>query len=111
MSPLFGARGEEEDVKRTADALAANPNAVLVDVREPDEWASGHAPGAVHIPMREIPNRLGDLPRDEPLYLICRSGNRSARVAAYLRQEGFARPINVAGGIVAWQRAGLPVEP
>jgi rhodanese-related sulfurtransferase len=110
VSPLFGPRVDEADVRATADGLAADPDAVLVDVREPDEWAAGHPPGAVHIPMRDVPSRLGELPRDEPVYLICRSGNRSARVAAYLRQEGFARPINVAGGILAWQRAGLPVE-
>ena len=99
---------EEADVRTAADAQAAG--AVLVDVREPEEWAAGHAPGAVHIPMRDIPARLGELTSEAPVYLICRSGNRSARVAAYLQGQGFARPINVAGGILAWARAGLPVE-
>jgi rhodanese-related sulfurtransferase len=50
------------------------------------------------------------LPRDAPIYLICATGNRSGRVAEYLTQNGFARPINVRGGTVAWQRAGLPID-
>lgn len=108
----FGPRPsvEEADVRRTADALANEPEAVLVDVREPEEWSQGRARGARHIPLRQLPDHLDALPRAAPVYLICRSGSRSATAAAYLRQAGFERPVNVSGGMIAWERAGLPVE-
>jgi rhodanese-related sulfurtransferase len=110
MSDPVGPPVEEADVAATAAALREDPAAVLVDVREPDEWQAGHAPQARHIPMREIPDRLAALPASAPIYLICRSGSRSHLVAEYLIQAGFARPINVSGGMLAWERAGLPVE-
>ncbi|WP_410562579.1 rhodanese-like domain-containing protein [Amycolatopsis sp. cmx-4-61] len=84
---------------------------VLLDVREDDEWAAGHAPGAVHIPMGELPARVGelaDLPDDQPIHVICRSGGRSARAAAWLNQSGWDA-VNVAGGMGAWQREGRPM--
>jgi rhodanese-related sulfurtransferase len=99
---------EEADVADAAAALDAG--ALLVDVREDFEWRAGHARGAVHLPMMEGPARLDELPRDAPIYLICATGNRSGRVAEYLGQNGFARPINVRGGTVAWRRAGLPID-
>lgn len=82
------------------------PGAVLLDVREPDEWASGHAPGAVHVPMGRL--TPDNLPDGRPVYVICRSGNRSCRVAEVLTASGIdAR--NVSGGMIAWSGAGLPV--
>ena len=99
---------EEADVADTAAALDAG--ALLVDVREDFEWRAGHARGAVHLPMMVVPARLDELPRDAPIYLICATGNRSGRVAEYLGQNGFARPINVRGGTVAWRQAGLPID-
>ena len=101
---------EQAGPKAVAEALGADERAVLIDVREPDEWRDGHAPNARHIPMREIPDHLADLPRSAAIYLICRSGSRSHTVAVYLKQAGFERPVNVAGGMRAWERAGLPVE-
>jgi rhodanese-related sulfurtransferase len=99
---------EEADV---ADASAAvEAGALLVDVREDFEWSAGHALGAIHLPMMQVPTRMEELPRDAPIYLICATGNRSGRVAEYLTQNGFSRPINVRGGTVAWQRAGLPID-
>jgi rhodanese-related sulfurtransferase len=80
-----------------------------VDVREADEWAAGRAPGAVHIPMSELTARLHELPEDEdPLYVICRSGGRSARVVAYLVSRGYPA-VNVDGGMQAWAGAGRPL--
>lgn len=80
--------------------------AVLVDVREPDEWAAGHAPKAVHIPLGEIPERLGELPdNDAPLPVVCRSGGRSQRAVQWLVQQGFD-VVNVDGGMIAWAAAG-----
>lgn len=77
----------------------------LLDVREPDEWAAGHAPEAVHIPMGEVANRLGDLPEDSEVYVVCRSGGRSARVTTYLNQNGWDAK-NVEGGMQSWAAAG-----
>ncbi len=83
-------------------------DAVLLDVREDDEWAAGHVEGAVHLPLAQVPGRLGDLPDADPLYILCRSGNRSGRAAAWLNQQGVAS-VNVSGGMQAWARAGKPM--
>ncbi len=85
------------------------PDAVLLDVREDDEWAAGHAPGAVHVPMTQLAARLDDLPDGDPVYVICRSGGRSRRATAYLNQQGWDT-VNVAGGMGSWARAGRPLE-
>ncbi|MHA6791973.1 rhodanese-like domain-containing protein [Pseudonocardia bannensis] len=79
-------------------------DAVLLDVRETDEWTAGHAPTARHLPMSELTARMGELPDDDPLYVVCRSGGRSARVVAYLAAQGYPA-VNVDGGMQAW--AGL----
>lgn len=110
MSFLFGPKVDEADVKRTADGLATEPGAVLIDVREPHEWRAGHARGARHIPLAELPRRLDQLPREAPVYLICDTGNRSRNAATFLRKNGFSRPVSVRGGTAAWHRAGLPIE-
>ena len=81
---------------------------VLLDVREDDEWQRGHAPGARHISMGQIPARLDDIDKAAKLYLVCGVGGRSQRVAQYLAQNGYA-PINVSGGMVAWAGAGRAV--
>ena len=85
-------------------------DAILVDVREPREWRSGRAAGARHIPLGELPRRIGELPRDRPVYLICASGNRSRVAAELLQRAGHASPISVRGGTGAWVRERLPVE-
>ena len=79
---------------------------VLLDVREPAEWASGHAPGALHIPLGEL--TIEALPEGEAVYVICRSGNRSGSATKALVGAGIDA-FNVAGGMIAWQRSGLPV--
>lgn len=100
---------EEADVGDVAAALPGD-DAVLIDVRETWEWQTGHADGARHIPLKDLPARLAELPRTAPVYLICASGSRSSKAAQYLKQAGFERPINVRGGTLAWQRAGLPIS-
>jgi rhodanese-related sulfurtransferase len=95
MSFLFGPKVEEADVKETADGLASEPGAVLIDVREPHEWRAGHASGARHIPLAQLPGSLDQLPREAPVYLICATGNRSRNAAAFLQKNGFSRPVNV----------------
>ncbi|MCX2731211.1 rhodanese-like domain-containing protein [Saccharopolyspora sp. NFXS83] len=89
-----------------ADLPAAN--FALLDVRENDEWAAGHAPGAVHIPMNEVPQRLDELPEADQVYVVCRSGGRSARVTAYLNANGWDA-VNVERGMNGWSAAGRPV--
>jgi rhodanese-related sulfurtransferase len=84
--------------------------ALLVDVREPDEWQAGHAPGAVHVPLGSLARRADELPRDQDVLLICRSGNRSGSARNLLAQHGFERAFNVAGGMLAWTRAGFPTR-
>lgn len=86
-------------------------DAVVVDVREQNEWDAGHAPGAIHIPLGELPERLGELPESdetEPLPIVCRSGNRSGRAVAWLSQQGFD-VVNVDGGMKQWAVAGKPM--
>jgi rhodanese-related sulfurtransferase len=80
----------------------------LLDVREDDEWQRGHAPGAQHIPMGDVPARIQEIDTEKPLYVICHAGGRSMRVAQYLQRNGY-EPTNVDGGMLAWHGAGRPV--
>lgn len=83
----------------------------LLDVREHDEWTAGHAPEALHIPLGELPARVGELaalPEDRPVYVLCRTGGRSARATAWLNASGW-EAVNVAGGMKSWHTEGRPV--
>jgi rhodanese-related sulfurtransferase len=92
-----------------AVAVADLPaDAVVLDVREPDEWAAGHAPTARHLPMSQLTVRIAELPDDDPLYVVCRSGARSAQVVAYLAGQGYPA-VNVAGGMQSWAAQGRTV--
>lgn len=90
----------------TVDAIPAG--VTLLDVREQDEWDAGHAPGALHIPMSELAGRLDELPGDQDVYVVCRTGSRSARVTAYLNGNGWDAT-NIDGGMHAWQLMGKPM--
>ena len=93
------------------DAIdAAPPNALLLDVREPEEFARGHVAHAVNIPQAELASRLDEIPRDRPVLTICQSGSRSVRSAQFLLQQGFQQVVSVAGGTRAWRDEGRPVE-
>ena len=97
------------DVKQGASLQSQG--ALLIDVREPDEYAQGHAPGSTLIPLGQLQKRLLELSarKDKPIALICRSGNRSGVAQKILEKAGFTRTVNVAGGMNAWARAGLPM--
>jgi rhodanese-related sulfurtransferase len=87
----------------------AESGALLLDVRQPDEWEAGHAPAATFVPLAELPTRTDELPRDRRIVAVCRSGARSGRATEFLTAQGFD-VVNLAGGMQAWAAAGLPVE-
>jgi rhodanese-related sulfurtransferase len=91
-----------------ADALQRGEMAA-VDVREAGEWEAGHIAGSTWIPMGEFVERVGELP-EGPLAIVCRSGSRSGMVADWLVRSGIDAS-NLAGGLLAWQAASLPIEP
>lgn len=93
------------DPGQAADLLARG-EAVLLDVREPDEWAAGHAPQAEHLPLAQV--RLDRVPYAETVIIVCRSGRRSGQAADLLATAGVSVH-NLAGGMIAWAEADLPV--
>jgi rhodanese-related sulfurtransferase len=102
----------ELSVEETHRLLNETPAAVLlIDVREPHEVALCRIAGAEHIPMRQIPEHLGTLPKDKHLLIHCHHGGRSLRVTQYLRANGYDAVSNVAGGIEAWSLAIDPSVP
>jgi rhodanese-related sulfurtransferase len=86
------------------------PDALLLDVREPAEFAEARVPGAVNLPQADLATRLAEIPRDRPIFTICRSGMRSLRAAQFLKQQGYESVASVQGGTLAWQESGRPVE-
>ena len=96
-------------VQELASRVAHEPDLVVLDVREPAEWADGHMPGARHIPMRQVSERLAEIPRDRPVALTCAGGTRSSLVASLLLSRGFTDLVNVWGGMNGWAQAGLPI--
>ena len=90
-----------------ADRLVG-AGALLLDVREDEEWVAGHAPAASHLPMGQVVERIGELPTDRVIVCMCRAGGRSQSVAEHLAGEGYDVR-NAAGGMQAWSVHGLPV--
>lgn len=84
----------------------------IVDVRRPNEWTDelGHIPGAKHIVLDTLPEHLGELPRNETIVFVCRSGGRSGRATAFAQQNGFTNVFNMRGGMMLWNELGLEVE-
>lgn len=99
--PLVPQISPAELASRLGDVL-------VVDVRQPDEYVSGHARTAQLIPLAEVPDHAGELPRDQEVYVVCRSGGRSTMAAEFLIGQGV-QAVNVAGGMLAWVDAGLEV--
>jgi rhodanese-related sulfurtransferase len=81
---------------------------VVVDVREPVEWAHGRIDGSVHIPMSEFVERIGEVPTDQQVLVVCKVGGRSAQVTQYLVQSGY-QAVNLDGGLLDWAGAGRPL--
>jgi rhodanese-related sulfurtransferase len=84
--------------------------AFMLDVREPSEWAEFHMPGATLIPLGELETRLAEVPKDKPIVVVCRSGNRSATGRDILLNNGFSQVTSMAGGMKAWAAVGYPTE-
>jgi len=97
-TPVVGVMTPTEFVARRQAGAAL----YLLDVREADEVAAASVPGAVHIPMGEVPARLAEIPRDREVVVMCHAGGRSLRVASYLAGEGYQPVTNLTGGILAW---------
>jgi rhodanese-related sulfurtransferase len=93
----------------TVSVAEISPLALILDVREPQEWQAGHIATALHVPMNEVPNRVAYQPEDldpaRPCVVVCRSGHRSAHVTAWLNQHGFDA-VNLDGGMLAWAATG-----
>ena len=96
---------------RAAERLAADPAVLILDVRTPGEYASGHLKGAVLAPVDELPDRMASLPQEKtkPILVYCAAGPRSKRAGAFLASRGYARVSALLGGLGAWEAAGLPV--
>jgi len=106
-----GVINKDVDVDEFAEG-AYQENAVLVDVRTDGEFAEGHLQGATQInySASNFEARIKELDRDKPVYVYCRSGNRSGRAARIMKGLGFKEVYNLEGGILAWQRKGKPVK-
>ena len=86
-----------------------NSGAIVLDVRNPDEFARGHVVGSRNIPMADIDKRAGELPAGKALIVVCANGSSAARAAGSLRKAGRAEVFCMDGGLASWQQAGLPV--
>jgi len=87
----------------------ASAQALIIDVRDPDEWDDGHVDGAVLIPLGELAERQREIPRDRDVIMMCQSGRRSAKAQRQLSDDFGLATTNLAGGIKAWREDGLPV--
>ncbi len=107
---LGGARNEVNPAQATL--LINREDAVVVDVREADEFAAGHLPDARHIPLASLAERAGELEKfkDKPVILCCAAGMRSAKGCSTLGKLGFAKVHSLAGGVDAWVGAGYPLK-
>jgi rhodanese-related sulfurtransferase len=95
-----------------ATQLINRRDAVILDVREPGEYAAGHLPNAKHIPLGQLASRVKELEKfkERPIVITCASGSRSGSALSLLKKSGFKEAVNLKGGIAAWQQASLPLE-
>ena len=89
---------------------AAGERLLILDVREPAEYAEAHIAGSKLIPLGQLAYRIADLPRDRPIVAVCRSGNRSGVALSLLKRAGYSNVLNMRGGMIAWARSGLPIK-
>jgi len=103
---------EDLSAREVSERLKAKPNDVLLlDVREPDERETARIEPSLHIPMRDVPHRLAELPTDREIIVYCHGGTRSAMIAGFLEGKGYRHVANLHGGIDAWSRTVDPRVP
>lgn len=111
---IFGnrIRGIREVNSTEALQLVNHKNALVLDVREAEEYKSGHVLNSRWIPLGKLGERIGELEkfRERPVVVVCRSGNRSGNACVILGKRGFGQVYNLAGGMMAWQKANLPLD-
>lgn len=109
ITNLFKAPYENVSPQEAQKKLVQQPKPFLLDVRQPEEYRSGHITGAKLIPLGELGARLHELPQAQEIICVCQSGSRSRSAAGLLTQKGFKQVYNLAGGMSAWQRSGLKI--
>jgi len=109
LSKLFGPSVPMITPAELSEKLKFGKHPVVLDVRQPDEFRTGHINGAKLIPLNELSRRMGELPKGREIICICATGNRSGTASRMLAKEGFA-VFNAQGGMLAWRRAKLPMQ-
>jgi rhodanese-related sulfurtransferase len=107
--PALGRRSGSASLDTLSATRLINDGALIVDVSEPDEFASGHLPNARNIPLAEFDKRVADLPSGKALLIVCASGQRSGKAVSQSRRAGRQQAFSLQGGLQAWRQAGLPV--
>jgi rhodanese-related sulfurtransferase len=109
---IFSQQNGGTEIAPNSVVAALVEGAIFVDVREANEVAilAYDVPGVINLPLSELPDRLAELPLDQPIVLACRSGKRSVQAANLLTLNNFSEVSSLAGGIIAWEAAGLPVQ-
>jgi rhodanese-related sulfurtransferase len=102
--------GETREVTREEAHKMIDEGAQLVDVRADHEWEAGRIAGATHVPLPDLPQRLGEIDKEQPVVVYCRGGNRSSMAASALAEAGF-EAVKMSEGIVGWDKDDLPMEP
>jgi rhodanese-related sulfurtransferase len=105
-----GADVTPKEISRAEAREMLDGGAQLVDVRADHEWEAGHLPGAVHIPLADLPTRVEEIAKDKPVILYCRGGNRSSMATTALAEAGYDA-VKLSEGAVGWEEEGLPFEP
>jgi rhodanese-related sulfurtransferase len=111
LAVSVGAWADATSVDVKQGAAMQSQGTLVIDVREPSEYAEGHVPGSTLIPLAQLESRLSEI-RDhqhQPVLLFCRSGRRSAQAQDILAKAGFTKAVNMEGGLNAWTKAGLPL--
>lgn len=112
LSKLFGGQRKYAtiDVTTYHDEHFGKGDHVLIDVRSPEEFNGGHLPGALNIPLNTLAQHVDEVPQDQPVFMVCRSGSRSDMACTMLANQGYENLTNIQGGTMRWRAAGYPVE-
>lgn len=109
LSNLFGPPVPSIEATAVQAKLNEKPKPLVLDVREPSEYAAGHIAGSTLIPLHQLASRMSELPKEREIICVCASGSRSGSAARHLMKNGHT-VLNLSGGMYRWQRAGLPVK-